>query len=48
MRNNLQHEYPEFISYPNAAALLDTMKNEGIDELDYIFSGLPFSILSVH
>ncbi|MEN1986121.1 class I SAM-dependent methyltransferase [Paenibacillus hubeiensis] len=42
MRNNLQHEYPEFISYPNAAALLDTMKNEGIDELDYIFSGLPF------
>ncbi|KOY16145.1 class I SAM-dependent methyltransferase [Paenibacillus xylanivorans] len=42
MRSNLRIKYPNFTSHPNAAALLNTMKNEGIDALDYIFSGLPF------
>lgn len=42
MRTILQNEYPNFTSYPNAATLMNTMRNEGIDELDYIFSGLPF------
>ncbi|SEK59520.1 class I SAM-dependent methyltransferase [Paenibacillus sp. OK003] len=42
MRSMLQNEYPNFTSHPNAATLLNTMKNEGIHELDYIFSGLPF------
>lgn len=42
MRTILQNGYPNFTSYPNAATLMNTMRNEGIDELDYIFSGLPF------
>ncbi|MFE6076464.1 class I SAM-dependent methyltransferase [Paenibacillus sp. NPDC057886] len=42
MRSILQNEYPNFNSHPNAATLMNTMRNEGIHELDYIFSGLPF------
>lgn len=42
MRRNLKNEFPNFACYPNAAALTDAMRNEGVDQLDYIFSGLPF------
>ncbi|MHA6528816.1 class I SAM-dependent methyltransferase [Paenibacillus sp. BAC0078] len=42
MRSNLQNEYPNFTCHPNAAALVDAMKKEGLNQLDYIFSGLPF------
>lgn len=42
MRSNLQNAYPNFACLPNAATLVDAMKNEGVDQLDYIFSGLPF------
>lgn len=42
MRNNLQTAYPDFSCYPNAAHLVDFMKQEGVQQLDCIFSGLPF------
>lgn len=42
MRNNLKAEYPNFSCHRNAAHLVETMKNSNIDELDCIFSGLPF------
>jgi phospholipid N-methyltransferase len=42
MRNNLQTTYPEFSCYPDAARLVESMSQEGIQQLDYIFSGLPF------
>ncbi|QOS77005.1 methyltransferase domain-containing protein [Paenibacillus sp. JNUCC31] len=42
MRNNLQRAYPESICFPNAAHLVDSMKQENIEQLDVIFSGLPF------
>ncbi|SFF08988.1 Phospholipid N-methyltransferase [Paenibacillus algorifonticola] len=42
MRNNLQSEYPDFISHPNACYLVEGMKQEGIEQLDCIISGLPF------
>ena len=42
MRNNLQNAYPEFSCYPDAARLVESMKKEGVQQLDYIFSGLPF------
>ncbi|MCG7381703.1 methyltransferase domain-containing protein [Paenibacillus sp. ACRRY] len=42
MRNNLQRTYPESTCFPNAAHLVDSMKQENIEQLDVIFSGLPF------
>ncbi|PWW32695.1 phospholipid N-methyltransferase [Paenibacillus pabuli] len=42
MRNNLQRTYPESSCFPNAARLVDSMKLENIQQLDVIFSGLPF------
>ncbi|MBT2770649.1 methyltransferase domain-containing protein [Halomonas sp. ISL-60] len=42
MRNNLQAAYPNFSCYPNAAHLVESMKQEGLQQLDCIFSGLPF------
>ncbi|WP_338552708.1 methyltransferase domain-containing protein [Paenibacillus sp. KS-LC4] len=42
MRKNLQSEYPDFISHPNACHLVERMKQEGIEQLDCIVSGLPF------
>lgn len=42
MRNNLTEEYPTFTSHPNAAALVNSIKADGVDRLDCIFSGLPF------
>ncbi|WP_145325048.1 class I SAM-dependent methyltransferase [Paenibacillus xylanexedens] len=42
MRNNLQTAYPGFACYPDAARLLESMNQEGVQQLDYIFSGLPF------
>ncbi|MDN4080323.1 methyltransferase domain-containing protein [Paenibacillus polymyxa] len=42
LRNNLQTEYPDFSCHPNAERLVDAMKQENIQQLDCIFSGLPF------
>ncbi|MFC9708944.1 class I SAM-dependent methyltransferase [Paenibacillus sp. NPDC056933] len=42
MRNNLKVAYPSFSCYPNAAHLVESMKQEGVQQLDFIFSGLPF------
>ncbi|WP_438493249.1 class I SAM-dependent methyltransferase [Paenibacillus sp. IHBB 3054] len=42
MRNNLQTDYPAFSCHSNAAHLVETMKQENINQLDCIFSGLPF------
>ncbi|MCP1422982.1 MULTISPECIES: methyltransferase domain-containing protein [Paenibacillus] len=42
MRNTLKTTYPEFSCYPDAARLVESMNQEGIQQLDYIFSGLPF------
>ncbi|MEC0126995.1 class I SAM-dependent methyltransferase [Paenibacillus pabuli] len=42
MRTNLQAAYPNFSCYPNATHLVASMKQEGIQQLDCIFSGLPF------
>ncbi|WP_405152581.1 class I SAM-dependent methyltransferase [Paenibacillus sp. FSL K6-0108] len=42
MRNNLKTEYPTFPCYPDASRLVESMKKEGVQQLDYIFSGLPF------
>ncbi len=42
MRNNLQNAYTEFSCYPDAARLVESMNQEGVQQLDYIFSGLPF------
>ncbi|KTS74991.1 phospholipid methyltransferase [Paenibacillus jamilae] len=42
MRDNLQTEYPDFSCHPNAARLVEAMKQENIQQLDCIFSGLPF------
>ncbi|MET3941477.1 phospholipid N-methyltransferase [Paenibacillus sp. PvP094] len=42
MRTNLQKAFPTFSFYPNAAQLVASMKQEGVQQLDCIFSGLPF------
>ncbi|MDO7904791.1 methyltransferase domain-containing protein [Paenibacillus sp. JX-17] len=45
MRTNLQASYSthsNFSCYPNATQLVKNMKWEGIQQLDCIFSGLPF------
>lgn len=42
LRNNLQTAYPNFSCYPNAALLVESMQREGIQQLDCIFSCLPF------
>lgn len=42
MRNTLKTAYPEFSCYPDAARLVESMNQEGVLQLDYIFSGLPF------
>ncbi|OME94233.1 methyltransferase domain-containing protein [Paenibacillus sp. FSL K6-1122] len=42
MRNTLKTTYPEFSCYADAARLVESMNQEGIQQLDYIFSGLPF------
>ncbi len=42
MRNNLHTTYPQFSCYPDAARLVESMNQEGVQQLDYIFSGLPF------
>ncbi|MHA6530846.1 class I SAM-dependent methyltransferase [Paenibacillus sp. BAC0078] len=42
MRNNLQAQYPGFSCHPNAAKLVQAMKQANIEQLDCIFSGLPF------
>lgn len=42
MRNNLQVAYPEFSCYPDASRLVESIKQEGVQQLDYIFSCLPF------
>ncbi len=42
MRNNLSTEYPDFSCYPDASRLVKVMTDVQIDQLDCIFSGLPF------
>ncbi|NUU79361.1 class I SAM-dependent methyltransferase [Paenibacillus xylanilyticus] len=42
MRNDLQLKYPEYACYPDAANLVNILKQEHIQQLDCIFSGLPF------
>ncbi|KAA2294932.1 phospholipid methyltransferase, partial [Clostridioides difficile] len=42
MRNTLKTAYPEFSCYPDAARLVESMNQEGVQQMDYIFSGLPF------
>jgi len=42
MRNNLKTEYPTSPCYPDASRLVESMKQEGIQQLDCVFSGLPF------
>ncbi|WP_028592201.1 class I SAM-dependent methyltransferase [Paenibacillus massiliensis] len=42
MRNNLHKNYPDLSIHPNAAALVETIKQQNIDQLDCIFSCLPF------
>ncbi|MEK4851972.1 methyltransferase domain-containing protein [Paenibacillus sp. FSL H7-0756] len=42
MRNNLRTAYPDFACYPDASRLVEAMKKEGVQQLDYVFSGLPF------
>ncbi|MNW32155.1 tRNA (cmo5U34)-methyltransferase [compost metagenome] len=42
MRNNLQKNYPDLSIHPNAAVLVETMKQQNIQQLDCIFSCLPF------
>lgn len=42
MRNNLHATYPDFACYPDASRLVESMKQEDVQQLDYIFSGLPF------
>lgn len=46
MRTKLRTTYPQFTCYPDASRLFESMKLEGIQQLDYIFSGLPFLILN--
>ncbi|PQP81429.1 phospholipid methyltransferase [Paenibacillus sp. PCH8] len=42
MRTNLRTTYPNFSCYPDGAHLVECMKQEKIQQLDCIFSGLPF------
>ncbi|SDK46655.1 methyltransferase domain-containing protein [Paenibacillus marchantiae] len=42
MRNNLKTEYPSFPCYSDASRLVESMKQEGVEQLDCVFSGLPF------
>ncbi|MGN7415233.1 class I SAM-dependent methyltransferase [Paenibacillus sp. SAF-068] len=42
MRSNLQTTYPKYSCYPDAARLIEFMHQEDVQQLDYIFSGLPF------
>lgn len=42
MRGNLQKEFPEYLCYQDAVHLLNIMKQNGIQQLDYVISGLPF------
>ncbi|QLG40532.1 methyltransferase domain-containing protein [Paenibacillus sp. E222] len=42
MRTNLKKTYPGASCYPNAAHLVESMNQENIQQLDCIFSGLPF------
>ncbi|MFJ2043477.1 class I SAM-dependent methyltransferase [Paenibacillus taichungensis] len=42
MKNNLKTEYPSFPCYPDASRLVESMKQEGVEQLDCVFSGLPF------
>ncbi|MBB6024920.1 phospholipid N-methyltransferase [Paenibacillus sp. JGP012] len=42
MRTNLEQEFPQYSCYKNAANLVECMKQQNIEQLDCIFSGLPF------
>lgn len=42
MRTNLKKEFPQYSCYKNAANLVECMKQQNIEQLDCIFSGLPF------
>ncbi|MGG4141497.1 methyltransferase domain-containing protein [Paenibacillus algorifonticola] len=42
MRNKLKKEYPNFVGHSNACYLLKKIKQEEIEQLDCIISGLPF------
>ncbi|GGH50262.1 methyltransferase [Paenibacillus silvae] len=42
MRTSLEQEFPQYSSYKNAANLVECMKQQQIEQLDCIFSGLPF------
>ena len=42
MRESLMIEFPEYSFYKNAANLVECMKEQHIEQLDCIFSGLPF------
>lgn len=42
MRNNLQAEYPRFTCHADATHLVETIQQANVEQLDCIFSGLPF------
>ncbi|MBE1442986.1 phospholipid N-methyltransferase [Paenibacillus sp. OAS669] len=42
LHSGLRRQYPDYPCYSDASRLQSAMKNEGIDELDCILSGLPF------
>ncbi|WP_145409527.1 class I SAM-dependent methyltransferase [Paenibacillus xylanexedens] len=42
MRHQLQSTFPAFTCYPNATKLVETMTQADVQQLDVVFSGLPF------
>ena len=42
LREQLTLNYPNFLSFPDACQLEQTIKNEGVKKLDCILCGLPF------
>ncbi|MCG7381736.1 methyltransferase domain-containing protein [Paenibacillus sp. ACRRY] len=42
MRDKLSKKFPDFTCHPDASTLVDSMKAEGLQHLDCVFSGLPF------
>lgn len=43
LRGDLKNKFPEFVCYPDVLQLQDSIRREGIYQVDCILSGLPFA-----